>query len=490
MSTKVVVIGSGIAGMASAIRLAAAGYSVEVYEANQYPGGKITEIGGRGYRFDAGPSLFTLPSLVDELFELGGKKPSDYFGYYRKKVACRYFWEDGTDLTAWADRDKFALEAEKKTGIKREKVLRYLEESAAAFDSSYPVFLENSLHVLSNYLSRSTLLALLKINRLNLLSSLHEVNDKKLGNEKMVQLFNRFATYNGSSPYLTPGVMSTIPHLEHNLGTYYPKGGIHAIILSLKSLAEDLGVKFHFGKPVQRILVEGKKVTGVMVNNEEMLADLVFSNMDVVPTYRKLMPDQPAPEKILRQPRSSSALIFYWGITRVFDELDLHNIFFSDHYREEFEHIFGKADIYEDPTIYVNVSSKEDPTDAPAGCENWFVMVNVPPNTGQDWDALIDLTRRRVLDKLSRMLNHDIESLIDYEDILDPRSIESKTSSYQGALYGASSNNAMAALLRHPNFTRRIDKLYFCGGSVHPGGGIPLSLLSAKIATEIALNHS
>lgn len=489
MSRKAIVIGSGIAGIASAIRLAVAGYQVEVFEANSYPGGKICLTGDARYRFDAGPSLFTLPALVDELFELAGKHPKSYFRYHKKEVACRYFWEDGTDLTAWADASRFAGEAEAKTGISAGKVLRYLTESARSFESTYPVFLENSLHVFSNYLSRETLSAFTKIHQLNLLSTLNAVNEKKLGNPKMVQLFNRFATYNGSSPYLTPGVMSIIPHLEHNLGTYYPEGGIHSITTSLVKLAEDLGVNFSYNAPVERILVKHKKVVGVLVGDQERLADLVFTNMDVVPTYRQLMPNQPAPEKTLAQPRSSSALIFYWGIKGVFPQLDLHNIFFSNDYQAEFEHIFSKAQVYDDPTIYVNISAKEDPSDAPPGAENWFVMVNVPPNTGQDWDELITSTRQHVLDKLQRMLNTDISELIEYEEILDPRSIESKTSSCQGALYGASSNNPMAALLRHPNFTRRIKNLYFCGGSVHPGGGIPLSLLSARIATEIALKQ-
>lgn len=490
MTRSALIIGSGIAGLATAIRMRVAGYKVTVYEANSYPGGKITVTGGNGYHFDAGPSLFTLPNLVDELFELAGKSPKDHFNYHRKEVACRYFWEDGTNLTAWADAEQFAIEAERKTGIEREKVLEYLEEAESAFDATYPVFLENSLHKLSNYLSKNTIKAFLSINKLHLFSTLNRLNEKEIGNEKMVQLFNRFATYNGSSPYLTPGIMSMIPHLEHNLGTYYPKGGMHSITTSLKRLAEELGVKFHFNSKVDRILIKNKTAIGIEVKGGRVEADQVFSNMDVVPTYRSLMPDQKAPEKILEQPRSSSALIFYWGISKKFDELDLHNIFFSNNYRKEFEYIFEKGEVYEDPTVYVNISAKEDSSDAPENSENWFVMVNVPPNTGQDWDKLIEETKKNVLEKLNRLLEVNLEELIEYEEVLDPRLIESKTSSYQGALYGASSNNPMAALLRHPNFSRRVKNLYFCGGSVHPGGGIPLSLLSARIATDIALKQA
>lgn len=484
-----IVIGSGLSGLAAAIRLAVKGCRVKVFDANAYPGGKITETGGKGYRFDAGPSLFTMPQLVDELFSLAGKNPEEYFSYQRKEVACRYFWEDGTQLTAWGDAEEFAREAAEKTGVDHQAVTDYLRQAGETFEATQSIFLENSLHKLSNYFNKNVLNALMKMHKLHLTSTLNEVNQRKLKEPKMVQLFNRFATYNGSSPYLTPGVMSLIPHLEHKLGTYYPKGGIHAITKSLYRLAQELGAEFHFEERVEEILLKndgGKQARGVRTAKGKYPAELVFTNMDVVPTYRRLLPDEPAPEKTLNQPRSSSALIFYWGIRKEFPQLDLHNIFFSDNYEEEFRHIFEKGEVHSDPTVYVNITSKQDSVDAPEGCENWFVMLNVPPNTGQDWDKLISEGRRNALAKLNRILKTDLEPLIEYEESLDPRDIESRTSSYQGALYGASSNNTMAAFLRHPNFTKKIKGLYFCGGSVHPGGGIPLCLLSAKIATELA----
>ena len=187
------------------------------------------------------------------------------------------------------------------------------------------------------------------------------------------------------------------------------------------------------------------------------------------------------PIKILTQERSSSALIFYWGINKVFDNLDLHNIFFSEDYKKEFEYLRQGQKIYDDPTIYVNITSKKKKSDAPIGCENWFVMINVPSNTGQDWDNLILLARQSIHRKLFKQLGVNLESHILTEEILEPRTIESKTASYQGSLYGSASNNKMAAFFRHSNFSNDIRGLYFCGGSVHPGGGIPLALSSAKI---------
>ncbi len=210
--------------------------------------------------------------------------------------------------------------------------------------------------------------------------------------------------------------------------------------------------------------------------------------MDVVPTYRKLLPTLKAPERILKQERSSSALIFYWGIAQSFEQLDLHNIFFSDAYSEEFKAIFEDKTLHEDPTVYVNITSKHTPSDAPDNCENWFVMINAPGNYGQNWDELIALSRERIIAKLSRILNCDLVTLIKVEHILNPKGIEQSTQSYRGALYGAASNSQFSAFLRHPNHRSALSNVYFCGGSSHPGGGIPLCLQSGNIVSELIAN--
>jgi phytoene desaturase len=300
-----------------------------------------------------------------------------------------------------------------------------------------------------------------------------------------VQFFNRFATYNGSSPYKTPGIMSMIPHLEMHHGTFFPKGGMAKITQSLYDLAKERGVEFHFSQKVHKIIVKNGKAEAIETENGIKKADVVISNMDIFPTYKKLLPEQPYPKQTLAQERSSSALIFYWGVKKEFPDLDLHNILFSKKYKEEFDYIFNKKSLSDDPTVYINISSKEENSDAPENCENWFVMINAPGNYGQDWDTMISTARENILRKIKNTLGVDIRPLIETEAVLDPRSIETKTSSYRGALYGAASNSKFAAFLRHPNFTRKIKNLYFCGGSVHPGGGIPLCLLSAKIVAEI-----
>ncbi|HMA92707.1 MAG TPA: 1-hydroxycarotenoid 3,4-desaturase CrtD [Polyangiaceae bacterium] len=481
---KAVVIGSGIAGLASAIRLQALGVSVTVLEANSYPGGKLTSIERGGYRWDAGPSLFTMPELVLDLFRSAGKEPAGRFSYKRKEIGCHYFYPDGTFLRAYTDPARFAAEAERVLGVPVERVRRYLAHSERIYHLVGRIFLEKPLNRWDTWATQSVARALFHAGQLDLGTTLHEANLRRLGEPRLVQYFDRMATYNGSSPYRAPGILAIIPHLEHNVGTFIPEGGMISITNSLITLAKELGVVFEFDTAVTRIRVEQAKASGVVARGEYIPSDLVVCNMDIVPAYRQLMPEQPAPARILSQERSSSAVIFYWGIRKRVEHAELHNIFFASDYPAEFRAIFEQGNITRDPTVYVNATVKDIPSDAPEGCENWFVMVNAPPNTGQDWDAMLTQLRRDVLAKLEQHLGERIEPYIEVEQVLDPRGIEQRTSSYQGALYGTSSNSMWSAFLRHPNVAHRIQNLYFCGGSVHPGGGIPLCLNSAKIATD------
>lgn len=483
--SKAILIGAGIGGIATAIRLAHKGYSVEVFESNDYVGGKLSTFSLGDFRFDAGPSLFTMPQYVDELFALCDENPNDFFEYKRKDIACKYFWEDGVRLTAYGDTDRFLNEVEEKLDVPQAMLRRYLAKAKKKFDRTKALFLERSLHKLRTYIRKETLAGIANYFSFEIDTSLANVNQSQLKEPHLVQFYNRFATYNGSNPYQTPGMMTLVQHLEQHYGTYIPKKGMGEISQSLYELAKRLGVVFHLEHKVDKIVVDNKKAVGIVANGKQHTADLVVSNMDIVPTYRKLLSSEKQPEKILAQERSSSAVIFYWGMGKSFPQLDLHNIFFSEDYKAEFDSIFNQKTLYKDPTVYVNITSKDVPSDAPEGKENWFVMINAPHDTGQDWESLAQQLREWVLQKLNRILEEDIASLIEEEWVMTPNIIESRTQSYLGALYGASSNNKMAAFLRHPNFSTHIANLYFCGGSVHPGGGIPLCLLSAKIVSDL-----
>jgi phytoene dehydrogenase-like protein len=276
-----------------------------------------------------------------------------------------------------------------------------------------------------------------------------------------------------------------ISHLEHNTGAYFPVKGMYDIIASLTALCKRLGVMFYFNSPVEEITLKKNQVNGIRISHKEIIEfQYVVSDIDIWYLYKHLLKSIPFPQEWFRHERSTSALIFYWGMEIKSAGLDLHNILFTSDYSQEFHCLFDSKVMFPDPTIYIFISSKVVKKDAPAGCENWFVMVNTPENTGQDWDRIISDTRSRIEEKINRLTGIEVGRHRKFEFILDPRGIENQTASYKGSIYGNSSNSLWAAFQRHPNFSG-IKGLYFTGGSVHPGGGIPLCLSSAKIVADL-----
>ena len=374
---KAIVIGAGIAGLAASIRLAVQGYAVDLYEKNDYPGGKLSQFSMDGFLFDAGPSLFTQPENLKALFDLAGETMEDYFQYQSMPIAFKYFYEDGTIVNAYTDNEKLAAEMEDKLGESQDQVLAYLADSKKLYQHIASIFLNHSLHKKATLFQAKIFKAIKTLKWKYLFKSMHQVNEGYFKNDKTVQLFNRYATYNGSNPYKAPGMLSLIPHLELNEGTFYPKGGMISITNALHQLALKKGVQFYFNSPVQRIIQQDRKVRGVVVDGQNKYASLVVSNMDVYFTYQRLLNDARMASQVLKQERSSSAFIFYWGIAAEFPQLELHNIFFSKDYAAEFKSIFQTGSLHPDPTVYVNITSKCEPgLQAPIGKENWFVMVN------------------------------------------------------------------------------------------------------------------
>ncbi len=483
---KAIVIGAGIAGLASAIRLKTKGWEVEVYEKNRKPGGKVGEFETNGFRFDTGPSLFTLPELVDDLFYMAGKDPRDYFDYNLLEAGTTYFYEDGTILAPGPEKESLIQSITENTQEDADSIRDFLNKSEEKYEITKPVFLESSLHKRATYLKKSTLKRFLKLPRLEALKTMANANQKQFRDPKVQQLFNRYATFNGSNPYATPATFNVIPHLEHNLGAYWPKGGMYQLIEAIYQLGCDIGIDFYFEHSVERIIIENDNAKGIKLDDGNTInADTVISNMDVHATYRYLLPGEQWISRFLDQPRSTSALIFYWGLKGHYPELGLHNILFAKDYEAEFNGLFEERKIPDDPTTYIFISSKVHGEDAPEGYENWYVMVNAPWNNGQDWEAMIKEARENIQAKIARLIGYDVKNAITFEKIRDPKALENETSAFMGSLYGNSANNLLAAFLRHPNFSPNINGLYFCGGTVHPGGGIPLCLLSAKIATEL-----
>ena len=273
---------------------------------------------------------------------------------------------------------------------------------------------------------------------------MHEANQKSFNDKRLVQLFDRYATYNGSDPYKAPATLNMIAHLENNIGAFFPKMGMYAIVQSLYDLAIKKGVEFRFNSLVTEVVVENKNVTGVRINDQIHSYDTIVSDVDAKYLANNML-NHPLKTRLNNAVPSSSAMIFYWGIKKEFSNLDVHNILFSNRYKDEFTHIFKSKTVIDDPTVYIFISSRVVPSDAPKGSENWFVMITVPSDCGQNWDELINDARKNIITKINKALNTNIEEYIEFERIGSPLTIEKNTLSYGGALYGTASNSMFSA---------------------------------------------
>lgn len=478
------IIGSGLGGLAVAIRLARQGLKVRVFEKNPGPGGKINTIAKGGYRWDTGPSLLTLPEMLIELLSDAPQEIKELFRPLKLQNICKYYFPDGKVFNAPSDPGDFIESFSRLTGEKSRNIKKYLERVHELYDLTAPVFIFGNFHRRRELFQPKNLKVLFNLYKLNPFSSMHAYNSRSFTRKNVTQLFDRYATYNGSSPYRAPATLNVIAHLEHNTGAWFPENGMFSITDALYQYARHLGVEFIFNSYVNELILDGKKVKGVKAGDKEYLSDIVVSDCDVFHLYEKLLPGVKAPAGTRKKNLSSSAIIYYWGMDTDAADMDLHNIFFASDYKKEFDCLFRKRVMHDDPTIYVFISSKIVKQDAPEGKSNWFVMVNAPYDSGQDWQEAVLRTKKNIILKLGKRLGTDINKKIEKEFIIAPPELENNTLSTAGALYGNSSNSPTAAFNRHPNFSSKIKGLYFTGGSVHPGGGIPLCLASAKIVEQ------
>ncbi len=486
---KVAVIGAGLGGISAALRLSQHKFDVTVFEQNSTPGGKANVICKNGFRFDTGPSLLTMPFVIQDLFEYINEDISKYFTVKKLDVLCKYFYPDGKIINAYSDLQKFKNEIDNKTSVKANSIDKYFAYSKNIYDLTAELFLMKSFSEPATFLNSSALKTLLNINKIDPFRTVHQANQSFFTDDKMIQLFDRYATYNGSNPFIAPATLNIIPYVEFILGGFIIEEGIYALPNSLYQIAENKGVKFNFNSKVEKIIFENSFVKGISTNGKFHNFDLVISNADVNNTYKYLLNEADSPGNIINEENlSTSAIVFYWGV-KIKSDLEIHNILFSENYKKEFDEIFIEKNIPLDPTIYIYISSKFKKEDAPENCENWFVMINSPFRNFEDQENEINRIRERIINKINTFLQIDISGKIIFEGILTPDKLEKQTGSYKGSIYGISSNNKKAAFLRQQNKSRKYKGLYFTGGSAHPGGGIPLVLLSGKITSELILKY-
>jgi phytoene desaturase len=489
MSCDTLVIGAGIGGLSAAIRLAAAGQRVLVLEQNAQVGGKMGEVCAGGFRWDTGPSVITMRPVFDDLFRAAGRRLEDYLDLVPVEPLTRYFFADGKRLDATADLGCMAAQIEQIEPRDVEGYLAYLAYAARLHRLTGPAF------IYGDPVSPRTFLQVpvSEWPHIDGWRTMHTAIRSFVRSPHLQQLLGRFATYVGASPYRAPATLNVIAHVELTGGVWYPRGGIYAIAHALQRLACELGVELRTNTRVEQIEIRDGHTVGVRAEGSVIAARHVISNVDAATTYAKLLPAGTVSARTVRALTSAepsvSGFILLLGVRGEHPQLAHHNLFFCADYAREFEAIFRRGVPPDDPTVYVAITSKRDAQHAPPGCENWFVLVNAPPlGPHYDWTTRAADYRDRVLGTLARH-GFDIRDKIAVERTLTPLDLERLTGTRRGALYGASSNSMFAAFRRPHNESPEVPGLYLAGGTAHPGGGVPMVMLSGAAAARRILKR-
>ena len=480
------VVGGGIGGLTAALYLAHFGIETDVFEQQESTGGKACIHRGGGFRFDGGPTLLTMPFVIDKIAEETEipeeLKPDISF----LKETCRYFYPDGTVFHAYNEKRRFYEEVKSIMIDPPNRMSEFLSKSKEIYDLTSELFLFSSFHEFDRLIEFRDRISPFDVLSLDPFRSMHRANKSFFRDKRLIQFADRYATYNGSSPYSVPATLNIIHHVEQ-LGASVPAKGITAVPEFLEKAAVSKGVRIHRGCRIDRIKTRNNRISGLESEGRELPFRNVISNVDVSTTYRSLLRRNNNIDafKYRMMVPSSSALVFYWGMKINEDTLTIHNILFSKNYRKEFRDLFTYRRYPRDPSVYIYISSKYNKADAPEGHENWYVMINAPALWGQDREKQIAESRNRIIEKIKSEIDIDIEQHLVYEEMLTPQQIADRTGSHLGSLYGISSNNMLSAFLRQGNRSKLFKGLYFTGGSAHPGGGIPLTMLSGRTAAGI-----
>ena len=491
MNQKAIVIGAGLGGLSISSLLASRGYDVTVYEKNDTYGGKMQEFEMDGYRFDTGPSLFTMPFILEKLFEECGESLSEYIFFKELDPLCRYFYQDQTIFDNYSNRAETIEEIRKFAPEDDVSYSHFLDYSEKLYNKTADAFLFNPLYQFSDLKG----LNLIDFLGIDAFSSVSKKVDEHFQSDYLRKFFKRFTTYNGSSPFQAPATLNVIPHVELNQGGYYVEGGMYRIADALYELALSQGVKFEFRSAVQSIHVDDSTASGVILETGDTKeADLVVANSDATDTILNLL-DENAVSRSKRKRQKSiepscSGFVMLLGVEKQWEELRHHNVFFSENYEQEFWQIFQEKILPDDPTIYVANTSFTESAHAPDGCSNLFVLVNSPYVTkDQDWKELGESYSSFLIDELERRSLGGLKKSIAVKKIITPDDFLKLYGSNRGSIYGTSSNGLFSAFVRPRNKVRGLKNLYLVGGSTHPGGGIPLVVQSAFNAMSLIERH-
>ena len=489
---RVVVIGAGLGGLAAAIRLANAGCAVTIVEGGARPGGKLGTLEMDGFRFDTGPTIFTLPQLLEDLFAESGEQLADHLDLVPCDPSFRFSFRDGVEIR-WTENLRellaqlAALDPRDAAGF-----LQFLARSSSIYDELMAYFFRRSFssprQMFTPRVARAGL-------TLDVTRTLDARMRRYFHDPHLRHIMTFKSIYVGTPPTQVPAAYAAIPYLEFVYGVWYVRGGrgLHAIAEELAALAERRGVEIRYAAPVKEIAVGPDGVRGTILADDEFIpATMVVSNADLVHTYGELIAPRWRKKytaaRLARYEASSSAFILYLGVDRIYPELLHHNVFFPADYAGEMRRIFVDKRPPADPTIYIGDFAKSDPTLAPPGSSSLYVLAPVPHITPAfDWSSEADRYRNLVIGKVKALGLPDIEEHIVAESRWTPLDFVARHHNNQGSIFGLSGKWSQSTFFHPPNRSEEVRGLYFAGGSAQPGGGIPLVLLSGEITARLVI---
>jgi phytoene desaturase len=486
---QVAVVGGGLGGLSAAIHLAARGHRVTLFERSDMLGGKASLYEREGYSFDTGPSLVTMPSVLNETFAVAGLDRARELPLTRLETQCRYVFPDRRVLDICDDGDVTLKNIAAFAPGEEQRFADCLRHSARTYDAVGRPFLEAPLSGLGGAARTFASHPLEALRYGAMQGSLGDTARRSFKAEPLRWILERYATYAGGGPDRTPAAYSMILHLETAEGAWYPQGGIHSIVRALGRAASWLGVEVHLEAPVEQVESSNGAIRGLRVNGESTRFDAVVCNADPVTVARRLLTPQDARrsglDKHTKQELGLSGAVLLLGVRGRLEHLAHHNVVFPKVYAEEFRDLFGRQRPPQEPTVYLCIPSRTETSRAPEGCESVFCMINAPAMAeGMSLSA----QRAEIADRIKAAVERvipDLRSRIELEHFIGPDELKTRFDAPGGSIYGVTAHGRLSPFHRPMQRVDALSGLYFAGGGTQPGGGIPLVLRSGRFASEL-----
>lgn len=492
MGKKVIVIGAGVAGLAAAIRLQHAGYRVEIYEKGSLPGGRMNRIETGGYKFDLGPTIVMMPEIYREIFELCGRNPDDYIPMERLDPMYRVYYRDRPDVPYDMSSDlvELAKTIEKISPADMEGFLTYLNEIYKRFKVAKESIIQRPFRKFRDFYNLSMLKKALKLKTLD---NADHFMSKYIKDERLKQMISFQTLYIGISPFKSPSFYTMIPMIQFLYGIWFIKGGMYTMAQSMEKLFKELGGTIHYNKSVQEIEILNRKATGIILDGQRISADYVLCNADFPYAIKNLVKDPAAKgkytdRKIDRMQYSCSCFLLYLGMDRKYEEIEhVHNFIFNEDLKKNLNDIF-EGNKLTSASFYVYIASKIDPSLTPEGKDGLYILMPVSnlATANYTWnEETIRDYRAYILNTLKKIRGFEnIDQEIVTETCITPLDFESKFNAHHGATFGLMPILSQSNHMRPQSKAKDCEQLYFTGSSTHPGAGVPIVLLSAKIAAQ------